>query len=39
MLTVGKDAAGVEGLLAAGRLGCPGCGAGGGGGGMPVRGC
>ena len=26
MLTVGKDAAGVEGLLAAGRLGCPGCG-------------
>ncbi len=26
MLTVGKDSAGVEGLLSAGRLGCPGCG-------------
>ena len=26
MLTVGKDAAGVERLLSAGRLGCPGCG-------------
>ena len=26
MLTVGKDAAGVEELLSSGRLGCPGCG-------------
>jgi hypothetical protein len=26
MLTVGKDAAGVEGLLSSGRLACPGCG-------------
>ena len=26
MLTVGKDAAGVEELLVSGRLGCPGCG-------------
>ena len=25
MLTVGKDAAGVEELLSSGRLGCPGC--------------
>ena len=26
MLTVGKDAGGVERLLVEGRLGCPGCG-------------
>ena len=26
MLTVGKDAAGVERLLVSGRMGCPGCG-------------
>lgn len=26
MLTVGKDSAGVEGLLCCGRLACPGCG-------------